>query len=76
MERLVGKVAVVTGGGGRIGGATAKRLAREGARVVVADLVLAAAERVAHEIGENALPLAFDAGDPPSACDIAPRLHG
>jgi NAD(P)-dependent dehydrogenase (short-subunit alcohol dehydrogenase family) len=57
-------VAIVTGGGGRIGGATAKRLAQEGARVVVADLALASAERVAHEIGENALAFAFDAGDP------------
>jgi NAD(P)-dependent dehydrogenase (short-subunit alcohol dehydrogenase family) len=32
------RVAVVTGGGGGIGGALVARLAREGARVVVADL--------------------------------------
>jgi NAD(P)-dependent dehydrogenase (short-subunit alcohol dehydrogenase family) len=37
-SRLAGKVAVVTGGGGGIGGATARTLAREGASVVVIDV--------------------------------------
>jgi NAD(P)-dependent dehydrogenase (short-subunit alcohol dehydrogenase family) len=38
LGRLSGKVAIVTGAGGRIGGATARIFAREGARVVVADV--------------------------------------
>jgi len=36
--RLQGKVAIITGGGSGIGGATAVRFAREGAAVLVADL--------------------------------------
>lgn len=38
MQRFAGKVAIVTGGARGIGGATAARLAAEGAQVLVADL--------------------------------------
>ncbi|HLS98284.1 MAG: SDR family oxidoreductase [Porticoccaceae bacterium] len=65
-NRLDGLVAVVTGGGGRIGAATARRMASEGARLVVADLFRDAAERVAAEIGGEAIALHFDAADPDS----------
>ena len=50
MERLMDKVAIVTGGGGGIGGATARALAREGAAVLVVDIDQAAAERISREI--------------------------
>ncbi len=46
MDRLAGKVAIVTGGGGGIGGATARALAREGAAVLVVDINEAAAVRL------------------------------
>jgi NAD(P)-dependent dehydrogenase (short-subunit alcohol dehydrogenase family) len=50
MGRLQDKVAIVTGGGGGIGRATALMMAREGARVVVADLNLDAARDVTGQI--------------------------
>jgi 3-oxoacyl-[acyl-carrier protein] reductase len=58
--RLQGKSAVVTGAGGGFGEGIARRFAAEGARVVVADLDAAAAQRVAREIGEGALAIAGD----------------
>src|SRR5437870_1117761 len=50
-RRFDGRVAIVTGGASGIGAATAAALAREGARVVVADLDRARGPRVATEIG-------------------------
>ncbi|WP_213574171.1 SDR family NAD(P)-dependent oxidoreductase [Rhodococcus sp. USK13] len=57
---LSGKVAVVTGGGRGIGRATCEALAREGVRVVVADLDGAAAAAVATGIGKNAISRSLD----------------
>jgi 3-oxoacyl-[acyl-carrier protein] reductase len=53
MARLAGKVAVVTGGGSGFGEGIAHTFAREGAAVMVADLNLEAAERVAAAIREQ-----------------------
>lgn len=50
MQRFENRTVVVTGGGGGIGGATAQRLAAEGAKVAVFDMNLDAAEKVAAEI--------------------------
>src|SRR5690606_11513360 len=66
MRGLQGKVAIVTGGGGRIGAATAARLAEEGAKVVVADLIEEAGIRAANAIGGNAIAIQFDGNDPES----------
>lgn len=63
MDRLSGKVAIVTGGGGGIGGASARALAREGADVVVVDVNQAAAASVAEGIvaaGGRAVPFQAD----------------
>ncbi len=49
--RLEGKVAVITGAGGGIGLATARRFAKEGAVVVCADVDAAAGKSAADEVG-------------------------
>lgn len=60
---LSGKVALVTGGGRNVGRAVARRLAEEGAAVVVNDINAERAESVAQEIrnaGGKALAIAAD----------------
>lgn len=50
-KRLHEKVAIITGGGSGIGKTIARAFAREGARVVVADLSLRKARQTVHSIG-------------------------
>lgn len=51
MSRFEGKVAIVTGGAGGLGGATVRRLASEGARVVISDIAEDAGKALAKETG-------------------------
>ena len=63
MSRLAGKVAIVTGGAGGIGAATAHELAREGAAVAVVDIDEAKAAEIADQIrrtGAQAIALGGD----------------
>ncbi|MDN2566671.1 bifunctional aldolase/short-chain dehydrogenase [Aquibium sp. A9E412] len=57
---LTGQVAVVTGGGGAIGAATARLFAANGAHVVVADLDRTRAEATAAQAGNGAVGIACD----------------
>ncbi len=62
---LAGRIALVTGGGSGIGAATAKRLAAEGACVVVADRDETAARHIGGEIGarDQSVAVAVDVTD-------------
>jgi NAD(P)-dependent dehydrogenase (short-subunit alcohol dehydrogenase family) len=60
--KVAQKVAIVTGGGGGIGGALAAKLAQQGARVVVADLDADAALAVAESVNADQPGTAVGAG--------------
>ena len=65
--RLDGEVAVITGAGGAIGGAQARLLASSGAAIGIADVDLAKAQAMAHEItraGGRAIASELDVRDP------------
>jgi len=68
--RFAGRGAIVTGGASGLGAAVAAALAAEGARVIVADVDAAGAERVAGEIGGRALRV-----DVTSAADAAAAVR-
>jgi rhamnulose-1-phosphate aldolase/alcohol dehydrogenase len=70
-KALATRVAFVTGGGSGIGAATARRLAAEGACVVVADRDIDAATTVAADIGDAdiAVAAAVDVSDPNQVAD-------
>jgi 3-oxoacyl-[acyl-carrier protein] reductase len=75
-RRLVGRVAIVTGGGHGIGKACVWRLAREGTRVVIAELDGMTASRVAADLsqkGYEALAVPADVAEETSMQKVAKR---
>jgi NAD(P)-dependent dehydrogenase (short-subunit alcohol dehydrogenase family) len=70
---LEGKVVVVTGGASGIGAASVRRLAGDGAHVVVADVVEDSAERLAAEV--SGTPAALDVADPRAWDALVARLE-
>jgi NAD(P)-dependent dehydrogenase (short-subunit alcohol dehydrogenase family) len=79
LSGLAGKVAVVTGGAGGIGSASARRLSQEGCRVVVVDIDGDGARKVAEELpGDSAWVRADVARDDDVAeyLDVATRTFG
>ncbi|HEV2139915.1 MAG TPA: SDR family NAD(P)-dependent oxidoreductase [Candidatus Dormibacteraeota bacterium] len=70
MKRFGDRVAIVTGGASGIGRATALQLGAEGAAVIVADIDLEGAKKVAHDIrgsGGSARPVRVDVTDAKTA---------
>lgn len=63
--RLTNKKIIVTGGGSGFGAAMCRLFAKEGAKVLVADLNGPAAQKVASEIGASALPFTVDVAKGP-----------
>ena len=71
---LADRVAVVTGGGGGIGAATAQLFAQHGAQVVIADIDPELARRTADQIttsGGSALAIVTDVRDADQVTDLA-----
>jgi NAD(P)-dependent dehydrogenase (short-subunit alcohol dehydrogenase family) len=74
--RLEGRVALITGGGGEIGSAIARRFAAEGAAIAIADLEIAKAEETARSvigIGGRASGFAVDVANEASAEEAVKR---
>ena len=75
--KIQGQAALVTGGGSGLGEATARELARLGAKVAVIDLNLDNAKKVASEIGGIAIQADVSSGDSmQAAIDQAAAAHG
>jgi len=75
--KIQGHAALVTGGGSGLGEATARELARLGAKVAVLDINAALAEKVATEIGGIACPCDITQSDSlQAAIDKAAAAHG
>jgi 3-oxoacyl-[acyl-carrier protein] reductase len=60
MTQLKDKIAIITGAGGGFGEGIAAAYVKEGARVIVADINAAAAQRVASDLGSQASPFTCD----------------
>lgn len=60
MERLAGKVAIITGGSRGMGEATVRLFIEHGAKVVIGDILDESGMALADELGENAMFLHMD----------------
>jgi NAD(P)-dependent dehydrogenase (short-subunit alcohol dehydrogenase family) len=76
-QRLAGKIAVITGGGGGIGLATGRRLREEGATIVIGDVDRATGQDAADELGGLFVPVdVTDEDAVNNLFDTAARTYG
>ena len=76
--RLEGKAAIITGGGGAMGGTQARLFAKEGAAVCIADLNPDAAQKVAGHIAANggkAIAAGLDVREPAQWSETVERTE-
>jgi len=64
MERLKGKVAIITGAARGMGEAHARLFVQEGARVIMTDVLESEGKQLADELGKNALFIKHNVADP------------
>jgi 3-oxoacyl-[acyl-carrier protein] reductase len=77
MDRMQGKLALVTGAGAGLGAQIARRFREEGAEIIVNDLRVDAAKAVAEEVGGTAI--AADVADSAAVAEMFARVaseHG
>jgi NAD(P)-dependent dehydrogenase (short-subunit alcohol dehydrogenase family) len=74
MRGLKNRRFLVAGGASGIGAATARRLADEGSRVIVADRTGDAAAAVANEIGSSAEWFTYEQGDAASVAELFDKI--
>ena len=79
MAQLTGKIAIVTGAAGGFGEGIARLFVAQGARVVIADLDVEKADKLARELGANAVAVRCDvskAADVNAAVDLCVKTFG
>ncbi|TXH33489.1 MAG: 3-oxoacyl-[acyl-carrier-protein] reductase [Rhodospirillaceae bacterium] len=75
MFNLTGKTALVTGASGGIGGAIARALHAQGAKVALSGTRREALEKVAAELGEGTVVLPCDLGDPAATEELTKQTE-
>ncbi|WP_158270877.1 SDR family NAD(P)-dependent oxidoreductase [Thalassorhabdomicrobium marinisediminis] len=73
MQRFEGKVVLITGAASGIGRAVVRRIAREGAALVLADRDREGLSQTAGSSGSKTVPLLYDAAQPGASADMAER---
>jgi NAD(P)-dependent dehydrogenase (short-subunit alcohol dehydrogenase family) len=76
MNRLAGKVAIITGGSRGIGGASVKRFVEEGAKVAIFDVLKDEGERLAKELSDQGYEVGYVNVDITNEREVADAVNG